>query len=70
MQSVGRVMLEMFLNADGGDYCDKTIGRGEGQRYDFIAYRDKKLLTVLGPVTVKRAYYYDRQHRKGYCPKE
>ncbi len=63
-------MLEMFLNADSGDGRDKTICIGEDQRYDVMEYRDKKLLTVLGPVTVRRAYYYDRKHRHGYCPKD
>ncbi len=63
-------MLEMFLNADSCDGRDKTIGIEEDQRYDFMEYRDKQLLTVLGPVTVRRAYYYDRAHRQGYCPKD
>jgi hypothetical protein len=63
-------MLERLVNADHGDYRGRTISSGAHQKYDFIEYRDKKLLTVLGPVMVKRAYYYDREHRKGYCPKD
>lgn len=70
MHSIGRGMLEMLVNGDNGGYCGRTISYGDHQRYDFIEYRDKKLLTVLGPVMVKRAYYYDREHRKGYCPKD
>ena len=31
---------------------------------------DKDLLTVLGPVAVKRAYYSDRECGTGYCPKD
>ena len=62
-------MLEMLVNADGGDYRG-NIFCAEGHTYKFIDYRDKKLLTVLGWVTVKRAYYYDQKHRAGYCPKD
>lgn len=69
MHSVGRGMLELFLNADSGGAWDRACV-GEDQRYDVMEYRDKKLLTVLGPVTVRRTYYYDRKHRRGYCPKD
>jgi hypothetical protein len=70
MHGIGRSMLEMLVNADAGGYGGRTILRGNNHQYEFIEYRRKKLLTVLGPVRVKRAYYYDREHRKGYCPKD
>ena len=70
MHGMGRSMLEMFVNADGGDYRGKTVSDGEGHRYDFIGFRNKQLTTVLGLVTVKRAYYYNRESGKGYCPKD
>jgi hypothetical protein len=70
MHGIGGKVLEMLVNADSGDYRGRTISCREDQKYDFIEYRDKKLLTVLGPVTVRRAYYYDREHRRGYCPKD
>jgi hypothetical protein len=63
-------MLEMFVNADDGDYCGRTIPCEKDHRYEFIEFRDKKLLTVLGSVTVTRAYYYDRECRSGHCPKD
>lgn len=70
MHGIGRSMLEMFVNADGGDYRGRTIPCEKGHQYEFIEFRYKKLLTVLGPVTVTRAYYYDRECRSGYCPKD
>ncbi len=70
MHGIGRSMLEMFINSDGGDYRGRTIPCEKGHPYKFIEFRDKKLLTVLGSVTVKRAYYYDRECRGGYCPKD
>jgi hypothetical protein len=70
MHGIGRGILEMLVNADGGDYRGRTITEGEDHTYEFLEFRDKKLLTALGPVTVKRAYYYDREHGTGYCPKD
>ena len=70
MHSVGSVMLEELLNADGGDYKGKSLPCDKGHGSDFIGYRYKDLLTVLGPVKVKRAYYYDRQCKMGHCPKD
>ena len=69
MHGIGGSMLEMLVNADGGDYRGSILSE-EGHKYEFIDYRDKKLLTVLGSIMVKRAYYYDQEHRNGYCPKD
>lgn len=70
MHEIGSKMLEGLINADGGDYQGRTIPGDKGEPYEFIGYRDKKLLTVLGPVTVKRAYYYNGQVQEGFCPKD
>ncbi len=63
-------MLEKLLNADGGDYKGRSIPCDKGHKFEFIEYRDKELLTVLGNVRVKRAYYYDRECNTGFCPKD
>ena len=70
MHSVGSVILEKLLNADGGDYRGRTQPCEKGHVFEFQEYRDKELLTVLGAVTVKRAYYYDPECKKGWCPKD
>jgi hypothetical protein len=70
MHGIGGRMLEILVNADGGDYRGRTIPCDKGHQYEFLEYRDKKLLTVLGSVTVKRAYYYDRECQRGCCPKD
>lgn len=70
MHSIGSVILEKLLNADGGDYKGRSIMGDKGQVYEFMEYRDKDLLTVLGKVKVKRAYYYDRESSAGFCPKD
>jgi len=63
-------MLEKMVNADKGDCRGNTIPCEKGHNFEFKEYRDKKLLTVLGPVTLKRAYYFDRVCKKGYSPKD
>jgi hypothetical protein len=70
MHSVGSVMLEKLLNADGGDYRGRTYPCEKGHVYEFKEYRDKEVLTVLGPVQVRRAYYYDEGCERGCYPKD
>jgi len=70
MHAVGSVILERVVNADGGGYQGKKISRNNGQEYKFMGYLNKGLLTVLGEVEVKRAYYYDALNKDGCFPKD
>lgn len=70
MHRVGSTMLEQLLNSDGGDYQGRVLSCENGHDTEFKEYREKELLTVLGPVSVKRAYYYDNECKKGSCPKD
>ena len=79
MHQIGSVMLEKILNSDNGGFRGTTIpckkehkgNKGQkGHKFEFKEHRNKNLLTVLGPVTVKRAYYYDKDCKEGYCPKD
>lgn len=70
MHGIGSMMLERLINSDNGDYQGRIIKCEKDQVYEFQGYRYKELLTVLGQVKVKRAYYYDETSRKGYCPKD
>lgn len=70
MHGIGGLMLETIVNADGGDYKGKSIPCGDGHSYEFLEYRKKEILTVIGAVQVNRAYYYDPQCRSGMCPKD
>jgi hypothetical protein len=70
MHAVGSVILERVVNADGGGYQGKKISRNNGQQYEFMGYLNKGLLTVLGEVEVKRAYYYDALNKDGCFPKD
>lgn len=70
MHNIGSKMLEKLLNSDGGDYKGRTIPCDKGHEYTFKEYRDKNIQTVLGTVKVKRSYYYDKECKHGYCPKD
>jgi len=70
MHTVGSVMLERLLNADGGGYQGRKISWDDGREYEFMGYQDKGVLTVLGEVHIRRAYYYNAVGKEGCCPKD
>jgi len=63
-------MLEEILNSDDGGYQGRPIISDNDSKAKFKEYRYKKLRTVLGGVSVKRAYYYDNKNKTGCCPKD
>ena len=67
---MGSFILEKLLNSDGGDYRGRNFLCGKGHVSKFIDYRNRRVLSVLGPITIKRAYYYDKVRKKGSCPKD
>jgi len=69
MHAVGAGLLEKLINSDDGGYQGGHMLR-DGHGYEFMGYRDKEVLTVLGAIKVRRAYYYDREGKKGFCPKD
>jgi hypothetical protein len=70
MHQIGSVILEKLLNSDGGDYRGRTQPCEQGHLFEFKEYRDKEVLTLLGSVTIRRAYYYDEECQRGECPKD
>ena len=69
MHGIGCKMLGALLNADSGIH-GATIPCEKGHSALFVDYREKKLLTIVGEVSVKRAYYYDKECHSGFCPKD
>lgn len=64
MHEVGRSFLERMLipNSEGREKVE--------ERYKEVGTRKKRILTVLGFVTVPRKYYYDREKGEGLCPRD
>jgi len=69
MVQVGGSLLAGLLGADAG-YRGPRVACGAGHVAEFVAYRDKTVDTVLGPVTVSRAWYHCAQCRHGLAPRD
>jgi hypothetical protein len=57
MLRAGCGMLSQLLAADPG-YRGPRMPCGQGHEAEFVPYRDKTSGTVLGPVTLNRAWYH------------
>jgi hypothetical protein len=69
MLQAGCGMLGQLLAADPG-YRGPRVPCGNGHEAEFIAYRDKVIDTVLGPVTLNRAWYHCVECKHGLAPRD
>ena len=66
---LGASVLEDLLAADAG-YAGPRLDCGAGHVAVFAAYRDKNADTVLGPVTIGRAWYHCADCGHGFAPRD
>jgi hypothetical protein len=66
---LGRSVLEPLLAADPG-YRGPRTGCGAGHQAAFVSCRDKTVDTVLGPVTISRAWYHCAACGHGFAPRD
>jgi hypothetical protein len=69
MTQLGGKLLERLLAADSG-HRGPRVDCGAGHEAEFVAYRAKTVDTVLGPVTVRRAYYHCATCGCGVLPRD
>jgi hypothetical protein len=62
-------LLEPLLAADRG-YRGPGADCGAGHQAQFVSYRDKTFDTVLGPVTISRAWYHCAECGHGFAPRD
>ncbi len=62
-------ILGELLSADPG-YRGPRTDCGKGHQAGFVAYRDKVIDTVLGPVTLRRAWYHCARCGHGLAPRD
>jgi hypothetical protein len=62
--------VERRLNADRGDGAVPTLPCSCGQRARYGGRRSKRFETVLGVLTLKRAYYSCAACGRGFCPRD
>lgn len=66
---LGGGVLGELLSADRG-HRGPRIPCGNGHHAEFTDYRDKTFDTVLGPVTVNRAWYHCAACKHGLAPRD
>jgi len=62
-------VLGEVLSADGG-YRGPRVDCGRGHEAVFTSYREKVIDTVLGPVTLRRAWYHCARCEHGLAPRD
>lgn len=62
--------IEQGLNADRSDYVGHTIGCSCGKEARYAGRRPKTFSTVLGEMTLERAYYHCEACATGFCPRD
>jgi hypothetical protein len=69
MLHAGCGILGRLLAADPG-FRGPRVPCGNGHEAEFIAYRDKTVDTVLGPVALRRAWYHCAACKHGFAPRD
>jgi len=69
MLKLGCDVLGQLLAADPG-YCGPGVPCSRGHEARFVSYRDKVIDTVLGAVTVTRAWYHCAECGHGLAPRD
>jgi hypothetical protein len=69
MLKLGGGVLGKLLGADPG-YRGPRVDCGAGHQAEFVSYRDKVIDTVLGPVTITRAWYHCAACKHGLAPRD
>ena len=69
MLRLGAGVLGKLLGADPG-YRGPRVDCGAGHQAEFVSYRDKVIDTVLGPVTITRAWYHCADCKHGLAPRD
>ncbi len=69
MTQLGASLLGQLLAADTG-HRGPRIDCGKGHHAEFVGYRDKHLDTVLGRITVHRAWYHCAHCEHGIAPRD
>jgi hypothetical protein len=62
--------VERRLNADTSDHAGPTLRCGCGKAARYAGRRPKTFQTVLGEMTLARAYYHCEACEAGFCPRD
>ena len=62
--------VEDRINADPSDDVGPTAPCACGQPARYVGRRPKRFTSVLGPLTLERAYYHCESCQAGFCPRD
>ena len=62
--------MAQYYNADDSDHSDSTVACACGGRTRYAGRRPKTFTTLLGPLTLERAYYHCAACRRGSYPRD
>ncbi len=69
LATAGAALLEAVLSGEDG-YAGPRAGCGCGAQAAYAGSRSKTVTTVLGPVTLRRAWYHCAGCRHGFAPRD
>ena len=69
LTSAGARLLEAVLAGQDG-YCGPHAGCPDGHQAVYAGVRDKTVTTVLGPLTLRRAWYHCGRCGHGFAPRD
>jgi len=70
VHQMGCRWLEQVLNGAQGGYSGPKSEVESGPEARGLGYREKEMVTVVGPVKIQRAYYYCAESQAGRIPKD
>ena len=62
--------IQQRLNADTSDHVGPTVSCACGQAARYAGRHAKTFTSVLGPLTLERAYYHCDACEAGFCPRD
>ena len=62
--------IQQRLNADTSDHVGPTVSCACGQTARYAGRHAKTFASVLGPLTLERAYYHCESCKSGFCPRD
>jgi hypothetical protein len=70
LSAAGAALLQAVLDEQGDGYCGPHAACGCGGQAVYAGSRPKTITTVLGPVTLRRAWYHCAACKRGLAPRD
>jgi len=70
LTTAGAALLQAVLDGDSDGYCGPRAGCGCGGQAVYAGSRPRTVTTVLGPVTLRRAWYHCAACKRGFAPRD